>query len=142
MKSPAPLRYLHLRPDGHIPAPEALPPFKAIVIAEEEVSPLWQWELCRWLVACGVRYALCHGVACEAWRAAIEDAADEAQEYDAVAPEQAVVTTAHEDEDLDEVFWLARHKVAHPALRQEMTLLLHVADAGRQDALEAQFCAA
>jgi hypothetical protein len=139
MASLPPLRYLHLTPDGHVPAAEELPPFKAIVIAEEEVSQMWQWEICRWLVACGVRYALCQGVDCEAWHDAIDDAADEASGYDEVPPEQAVITTWHEDEELEEVFWFSRHKVAHPALRQETTLLLHIADSSRQEELEALF---
>lgn len=130
--------YLHLPPDGALPELK-LPPFLAIVLVEDEVSESWMWDACRWLVASGCRYALAWGRDCEAWRDAIDDAALEAFDYDEVPPDQAVLTTAHEDEDIDDVFWFARHRAAHPELPLNAALILHIAINPRQDELEALY---
>jgi hypothetical protein len=136
------IRYLHLQPDGVVPVAEDIGPFLAIVYAEEEVSQIWQWDICRWLVAAGARNVLACGVDGGAWQEAVEDAADEAHGYEGVPDDQLVLASAHEDEDIEEVFWFARHKASHPGHRLEQTLILHIADAARQDELKDLYRAA
>ncbi|OYO27874.1 hypothetical protein [Janthinobacterium sp. PC23-8] len=130
------LRYLHLTPDSDFPVLEDLPPFKAIVIVDAEVEEMVMWASCRALVAAGCRYASVWGTQCEAWHDAIDDAYLEATNYDDVAPENSLVTSWHEDEELSEVFWFARHRAVHAA-ELRATLILHIADAPRRDELEA-----
>ena len=138
MQKPA-IRYLHLTPDSDLPALEGLSSFKAVLVIEAEVPEMTMWETSRWLVASGCRYALAWGDQCEAWREAIEDASLEASDYDDVPDDELVVTTAHEDEELGEAFWFARHRAVHPAHELRETLIVHIADAPRRDEIEAEY---
>jgi hypothetical protein len=137
MQSPAP-KYLHLGPDDALPALEGLRQFKAIVVVEADVDESMMWDVSRWLIDAGCLYALAWGKDSAAWREALEDASLEAVNYEDVPDVQQVLTTAHEDEDLEEVFWFARHRAAHAADLQQ-TLILHIADTPRREELEAQF---
>ena len=131
--------YLQLRPHGALPDLTHLSPFMAVVVIDDDSDEMWRWDVARWLAESGCRYMLAWGKECESWRDALEDAALEAVDYDDVPPEQAVLATSHEDEDLDEVFWFARHRASHPALRFTTAVILHVAARGRPDELLAQF---
>jgi hypothetical protein len=133
------LRYLHLTPDGELPPLEGLARFKAVLIADAEVAEMTMWETARTLIDSGCLYALTWGRDCEAWHDAIGDAYLEATDYEEVPAERQVLTTWHDDEELEEVFWFARHRAAHPAHELRDTLLLHIADAPRREELEAQF---
>lgn len=132
------LKYLHLHPDDGLPTLDGLRPFKAIVVVEDDVQETTMWDISRWLIDSGCLYALAWGKQAEAWREAIEDAALEAVNYEDVPDERQVQVTAHEDEDLEEVFWFAQHRAAHAADPKD-TLILHIADVPRRDELEAQY---
>jgi hypothetical protein len=144
------VNYLHLLPDGGLPHIVDATPFMAILIADEDVSQMWLWDTSRWLVDTGCRVLLAWGKDADVWSEAVDDAAVEA--LDAAAPatgsdddsadERVVITTAHEDEELDELFWFARHRAAHPTLTLNKTLIVHVAAAPRRGALEAAWSAA
>jgi hypothetical protein len=136
------VNYLHLLPDGPLPQLMDSPPFLAIVIADEEVAQMWQWEVSRWLAEAGCRVLLAWGKDADAWAEAVQEAGQEAFDYEDIPQEQLVVATAHEDDDLDEVFWFARHRAAHPACTLNKTLILHVAAAPRREQLEAAWSAA
>ena len=138
MPAKTPPRYLHLHADADLPALQ-LPPFIAIVLVEDEVAEPWMWDAGRWLVAAGARIVLTWGRDADAWAEAVDEALDEAFDYGDVAPERQVVATAFADDDLDEVFWFARHRAAHPALALDTTLIVHIAPAARQDELEVQY---
>jgi hypothetical protein len=131
--------YLQLRPHDALPDLSHLSPFMAVVVIDDDSDEMWRWDVARWLVASGCRFMLAWGKECESWHEAVEEAGLEAFDYDDVEPEQRVLTTAHADEDLDEVLWFARHRASHPALRFANTVILHVAERGRPDALLAQF---
>jgi hypothetical protein len=133
------IRYLHLGPDDALPVLEGLRQFKAIIVVEADVHETMMWDVSRWLIEAGCAYALAWGKDSEAWREALEDASLEAVNYEEVADPQRVLTTSHEDEDLDEVFWFAQHRATHPAHELNDTLLLHIADAPRREELEAQY---
>ena len=132
------LRYLHLTPDSDFPVLEELSPFKAILIIEADVAEMTIWETSRALIEAGCLNAMAWGKQGEAWRDAIDDAFLEATNYEDVAPEQALTTTWHEDEELSEVFWFAKHRAMHPA-ELRATLILHIAAAPRRDELEAAY---
>jgi hypothetical protein len=133
------IRYLHLNPNNELPALEGLQQFKAIIIIEAEVPEMTQWEICRWLVVSGCMYALAWGLECQAWEEAVEEAALEAVNYEDVPEEQRVMTTSHEDEELSEAFWFAKHRAVHPAHELRDTLILHIADTPRRDEIEAEY---
>ena len=129
------IKYLHLNPDATLPALDGLPVFKAIVLVEAESSQLWQWEVCRWLVAAGCRYLQAGGKELESGEEAFEVAWLERFDYEDIPEDQAVLATSHEDEELSEVFWFARHRTHHPAHALQSVLILHIADEARQEEL-------
>jgi hypothetical protein len=135
------VNYLHLLPDGDLPHMMDQVPFLAIVIADEEVS---QMEASRWLVDAGSRVLLAWGKDAEAWADAVQEAGQEAFNYEDIPDDRAVLTTAHdgEEEDLEEVFWFARHRAAHPVCTLNKTLIVHVAASPQREALEAAWSAA
>jgi len=144
------VNYLHLLPDGSLPHMVDPNPFMAILVADEEVSQMWLWDTSRWLVEAGCRVLLAWGKDAEVWSEAVDDAAVEA--IDAAGPvsgagddtpeDRLVVTTSHEDEELEDLFWFARHRAAHPAITLNKTLIVHVAAGPRREELEAAWAAA
>jgi len=138
------LTYLHLPPDTDLPALAGHPPFLAIVLAEDEVAETWLWDAARWLVASGARYVQAWGKDAEAWAEAVDDAALEAVDYEDVPDERRVLTAAHdpEDEDIDEVFWFAMHRAAHPVLPLDEVVVVHIAAAPHRDAIDAAYAGA
>jgi len=131
--------YIQLRPHDALPDLAHLEPFMAIAVIDDDSDEMWRWDVARWLVASGCRFMLAWGKECESWHDALDDAADEAFNYDDIAPEQAVMATHHDDEDLDEVFWFARHRASHPALQLANVVILHVTALGRPNELMNQF---
>jgi hypothetical protein len=130
------LTYLQLPPGGEPPNIEHLSPFRAILLAEEEADELWQAEISRWLVASGCRYLMAWGKDCEAWHDMVDDAALEAFDYEDVPDEHAVISTWHEDEDREEVFWFAKHCASHPVHSFMTTVILDIALASRKEEIE------
>jgi hypothetical protein len=133
--------YLHLPPDADLPDLAQRPPFLAIVLAEEDVAEMWLWEAARWLVASGARYVQAWGKDAEAWLEAVDDAALEAADYEDVPDEGKVLATSHDpaDEDMDEVFWFAKHRAAHPALPLDTVVIIHIASTPRREEIEAAY---
>ena len=85
------------------------------MLAEDEVARTWQWDVCRWLVAPAAATLLAWGKECEAWTEAVDEAAAGSGRLREVGPSARCSATAFEDEDIEEVFWFARHRAAHPA---------------------------
>jgi hypothetical protein len=134
-----PARYIRLEAGDELPALEGLQPFKAILVIEDEVSDFWQWDLARWLVASGCRILLAWGTACETWADAVEEASLESVNYEELPPDRVVITTSHEEEDLSEAFWFARHKAHHPAQELHETVILHISPVEKRDELLALY---
>lgn len=130
------MKYLHLLPDAALPELAGLRRFKAVLIVESDASQMWQWELSRWLVSSGCRCLLAWGKDCASWAEAADDANLERFDYDDIPEEETVVTTHHEDEDLEEVFWFAKNRAKHPVLELSETLLIHVAEAEKREEFE------
>jgi hypothetical protein len=133
------LTYLQLPPGSELPTLDHLSPFLAIVLAEEEVTELWQAEVSRWLVASGCRYLLAWGKDCEAWHDMVDDAALEAFDYEDVPDEHKVIATWHEDEDREEVFWFAKHRAVHPSHSFKATVILDISSLSRKEEIEQEF---
>ena len=133
------LTYLQLPPGSEAPALEHLSPFLAIVLGEEESDELWQAETARWLVASGCRYLLAWGKDCAAWQEMVDDANLEAFDYEDVPEADVVMTTRHEDEEREEVFWFARRRAAHPSHSFKATVILDIASLSRKEEIEAEY---
>lgn len=131
-----PVKYLHLLPDAPLPGLSGLHRFKAVLVVESDVSQMWQWDVCRWLVSSGCRYMLAWGKDCSSWDDAVDEANLERFDYGDIPDEERVMTTWHEDEDMEEVFWFAKNRAKHPVLDLSETVLIHIGDVDRREKFE------
>jgi hypothetical protein len=134
-----PAKYLRLQSGDDPPAIGDLEPFKAIVLIEEEVSQIWQWETSRWLVLSGCRFMMAWGTDCGAWAESVDEALLEAFNYDDVPQDRSVVTTSHEDEELSEVFWFAKHRARHPVHELKNMVIVHISEKDKGESLLAEW---
>ncbi|GGY06843.1 hypothetical protein GJV26_22530 [Massilia dura] len=128
------VQYLQLPPDGDLPSLDG-EPFAAIIVIEADVAELWRCDVSRWLVSSGCRYMLAWGKDCSAWDDSVDEANMEAHAYDDIPEGEFVVTTWHDDEELSEVFWFAKHRASHPKLVLNLVIIVHIADAAREQEL-------
>lgn len=133
------VKYLQLSSGDELPVIDHLSPFMGIVLVEEDVEEMWQWEVCRWLVASGCRFMLAWGRDAAGWSEAVDDAASEAHDYEDVADELSVMTTAHDDDEMEEVFWYAKRRAVHRALQLGTTMIIHIADEAREEDVRALY---
>lgn len=134
-----PLQYVRLLPDGILPDISEVPPFKAILVIEDAVSELWQWEVSRWLVDSKCRYVMAWGENCASWEEAVDEAGLEAFDYEDIPEDRLIITTQHEDEELSEVFWFAKHCASHSTHELRDTVILHISSVDKQRDMESGF---
>ena len=136
---PKQTEYLHVHPEAVLPTIALLAPFRAIVIADTAVSQQWQNLVSDWLVGSGCLTMLAWGVNCSSWDDAL-DWANIAQFTPHDIPEaQFVMTTWHDEETLEEVFWFAKQHGNHPIVQLERTLLLHIGPTNQAQAMLRDF---
>jgi len=135
----AAVRYLQLpQEEVHLPDLVGMRPFRAVVLIREMVSNGWRNRVSDWLVASGCLYALAWGEDCSAWDDAVDWANIDAFDTKPMPPERFVVTTWHEDETIEEVFWFATHCAEHPTVPLQSDLILDISSANREaDATQA-----
>ena len=120
------IEYINLKPESKMPEIGTNNPFKAIVIADEEVSPSWQAEVSSWLVQSGCLYMMAWGKGCSSWDDSVDMANIEAFNYEDVPPNRAIITTWHENETLNEVFVFSKRMAVHPTVLLEKVLIVHI----------------
>lgn len=130
------VKYLHLPPDSPLPELGGMHRFKAVLAVESDASQMWQWDVSRWLVSSGCRFLLAWGTDCAEWEEAVDDANLERFDYGDIPEDETVLTSRHEDEDLEEVFWFAKHRARHPVLDLNDTLLIHITDVESREEFE------
>ena len=105
--------------------------FRAIVVVDAPYRDEWQDEVSRWLVDAGCLYMMAWGLNCSSW----DDSVDYAQIQKYLpgdAPEEEfVMTTWHDDETLESVFWFAQFNAHDPYDLITNTLIVHVGTADR-----------
>jgi hypothetical protein len=124
--------YIRLQSGGDLPAIADAQPFKAILVIEDEVPEIWRWEASRWLARSGCRYLIAWGPECASWTESVDEAHLEAFDYGDIPQDQSVMATSHEDEELSEVFWFAKHRARHPVLELRNIVILHVSKEDRR----------
>jgi hypothetical protein len=128
----SPVIYLHVKPGAVLPDAPRLAPFRAVIIAEAQVSPDWQAAASDWLVQSGCLYAMAWGVNSSSWDDSVDVANMEQFDFKEIPQDRFVMTTWHEDETLAEVFWFSKNNAFHPTVDLENTLLLHIATEERE----------
>jgi hypothetical protein len=127
------MQYLILKPETEPPNISELRPFRSVVIVEENVSSEWQEKISGWLVRSGCLYMMAWGIDCSSW----DDSVDYANINDwspKKIPENSfVMTTWHEDDPLDEVFWYSKNLAHHPSVDIEGTVLAHISKVNKEN---------
>ncbi|MES2353114.1 MAG: hypothetical protein V4568_01730 [Pseudomonadota bacterium] len=123
----SPPTYLHLAPMGAVlPDISTLAPFRAVIVAEAEVSPDWQASVSVWLVQSGCLYTMAWGTNCSSWDDSVDMANIEEFNFKEIPENKFVMTTWHEDETMAEVFWFCKNNAFHPNVELTQTLVLHI----------------
>jgi hypothetical protein len=125
--------YVRIAPGGALPDVTPFAPFKAIVVLESEYSSDWQNEVSNWLVASGCRYMMAWGPECSSWDDSVDWADIEARDYKE-DDSKFVMTTWHDDESLESVFWYSQFCAIFSCDEQELrkALILHVSESDRE----------
>lgn len=133
------ISYIRLHPDEPLPDISNLPPFKAVIVIEEEVPEMWQWDVSRWLATSKCRFMMAWGPECSSWNESVEEANQEAFDYGEIPESELIKTTCHEDEELSDVFWFAKHSAGHPFHELRSTVILHISKEDKQNSLEEEY---
>ena len=128
------LDYLHLAP-GDTPPQADTEAYRAVLIAEEEVSQDWRNEVASWVVESGCLYFIAWGIACEAWHDTVDWTNLEAFDFGDIPDDRFVMTTWHDKEPLSEALWFAGNAALHPDIDLPRTLIVHVAKTAARDAM-------
>jgi len=101
-------------------------PFRSVVIIEEDVTAEWREAVSKWLVESGCLYMMAWGKDCSYWDDSVDHASLEGFNYGEVPEDKFVMTTWHENEPLEDVFFFSKNNGFHPTVELENTLLLHI----------------
>ena len=90
----------------------------------------------------GCLYVMAWGEGCSSWEEPVGLANLEAFDPEEIPDDRVVITTWHEDEPLNEVFWFSKHTAMHPCYELDNAVLLHLVPVGREQELTDEFDAA
>lgn len=133
------LKYLQLSPGAELPDISAFGPFRSVVVIDAQLSPEWRFDVSTWLVKAGCLYMMAWGDDCSAWDDSVDMANLEQFNYQEVPAAQFVLTTWHEDEALEDVFWFAKNNAFHPVVEIKNTLILDISRTSREQDLLARY---
>lgn len=115
-----------------LPAVDEFGPFRAVVILDAAYTDEWQDEVSRWLVDSGCLYMMAWGPGCSSWDDSVDHAMRQKYLPDQASEHQFVMTTWHDDETLEEVFWFCQFCAFDPYGLIEHTLIVHVGNADKE----------
>ena len=113
-----------------------------MVVLEGGCSPAWQDEVSDWLVGSGCLYMMAWGPGCRSWDDSVDWANLTAFDFADIPDDRFVMTTWHENEPLEEVFWFAGFCAFHGDVDLRSTIIVHVASRDLGDEMLDRFRAA
>ena len=135
-----PPQYIHLSPNTSPTKPISKRPFSVVVIIEAEVTPEWRHDISEWLVKEGCLCMMAWGTDCSLWDDSVDVANLKAFNWGDIPKGQSVVTTWHDDEPLNEVFWSAKKSIFNPPDTSiDHLLILDISDKARESEIEDLF---
>ena len=129
------VEYVQVEPGTTPPTIGASQPFRAVVIIESAVSPEWQSSISDWLVQSGCLYMMAWGENCSSWDDSVDRANIEQFKPAEIPASEFVVTTWHERESMEEVFWFSKNNAFHPTVKLRRTVLVHISFRNKHDEL-------
>lgn len=133
------MHYIHLSLGGSLPKLEISSPFLAVVVAEETVSVNWQSVVSDWIVNSGCLYMMAWGKNCSSWDDSV-DMANIILFLDEKTPDDKFVMTSwHDNEPLEQVFWFAKNCAHHPTVELKETLIIHISKINKEQLLISKY---
>ena len=135
----APVTYVRISEQEELPPIQQYQPLRAVVVLEGSYSSEWQDKVSRWLVDNGCLYMMAWGPDCSSWDDSVDYA--QVQKYlPGEAPDdEFVMTTWHDDEKLEEVFWFAQFCAYDSYDKIKQSLIVHVGDVDKRSEFLALF---
>ena len=125
--------YILVQPEADLPELKQDVPFKAVVVLEEASPNEWQHFVSERIVAAGCRYVMAWGEQCERFHDSVDLASREPYDYD-VPADHFIMTTWHDDESLENVFWFAQFcaDFSNDEVQLRKTVILHISHIDRE----------
>jgi hypothetical protein len=126
--------YLRIEPNGPLPDISQHAPFKAVVVLEAIYSSEWQDAVSKWLVDNGCLYMMAWGPDCSSWDNSVDHAnMIEFPDFE-IPDDKFVMTTWHNDEPLEDVFWYSQSCATLTYDDRELSsaIILHVSANDRE----------
>ncbi len=122
--------YLHLLPGKE---PPSLPTgaFPAVVVVSEPVTAEWRNLVSDWLVRSGCLYMMAWGHECSLWDDSVDYSMIAAHNLCETPDDSFVMTTWHDDDPLEEVFWYSENCAYHPTIDLARTIIIDIASSDR-----------
>lgn len=118
--------YIQITSESSLPKISTYSPFKAVVIVEDQVTIERQNEMSKWLVDQGCFYMMAWGRDCSSWDDSVDFANLENFNFEEVPEDEFVMTTWHDDELMDEVFWFSKYCAYHSVIELQHTVIIHI----------------
>ncbi len=127
------MKYYQLHQESKLPDIKKLNPFKAIVIIEKQVTTEWQTLVSKWLVNSGCLYMMAWGLKCSLWDDSVDYANIDAYNNKEIPSNKLVITTWHENEALEEVFWYSKNNAVHSEVDILNTIIIHISSENKNE---------
>ncbi len=127
--------YARIAPGDPLPDIRPLALFKAVIILDADYSDEWQDEVSNWLVESGCRYMLASGPDCSSWDDSVDYAMIARQpDLDETPDDEFVMTTWHNNQTLEDVFWQAQFValLSYDDIELNQTVLVDVSRVARE----------
>lgn len=112
------LQYFAICSDDPMPKSSFSGGCRAILVIEGAApTAAWQNIVSSWIVGSGCRYMMAWGTLCSSW--------DDSVDWAAMASKAEVMTTWHDSQPIDEVFWFAKNAIDEDEYPGE-TLVVHI----------------
>ena len=122
--------YIQLVPESP-PRAISSEPFRMVVVTAVRVSPQWQALVSKWLVQAGCLYMMAWGPDASSWDDSVDMANLDRYDFGEIPDSSAVVTTWHDDEPLEAVFWFSKNAAQHPDVNVCRTIILDISTENR-----------
>jgi len=127
-----PVVYVRISEREELPLIGQYRPFRAVVVLDGDYTGDWQDKVSRWLVDSGCLYMMAWGPNCSSWDDSVDYAQIQKYLPGEPADEDFVLTTWHDDESLEDVFWFAQFCAHDPYDMINHTLIAHIGDTDRE----------
>jgi hypothetical protein len=121
-----PVRYIRIAEGEPLPELKPYAPYRAVVVLGGDYSSEWQDKVSDWLVRSGCLYMMAWGPDCSSWDDSVDWANLRDFDFGDIPDDRFVLTTWHEHESLEDVFWFAGFCASHGTVELRNTVIIHV----------------